>query len=394
MALFDDLRLFAPPLGAAAGRGRFLIGCAVERQRTRPDRRGRLLQRSHRPSDAAGRRARRRGDQRRGRDQRPAARAGRSGRLRRPRLGRLRRERPLRLGRRPPSSGHLFSGTTLAAAPVYNGGGDPVVADLARRLPRPRCPPRASYTFRVCPSDLAHGAALAHWVRDRLAPQRGAVLYLNDEYGRGIRQTFVAEFVRLGGELAGRRSRISATSPTWAPISTAWRAVTSARVPRGGRQPGRGRGDHPPGAQARPRRAGARRRRARGHRGRRARWPRASTSRRPTSRSIPTAANRRFVEAYRRKFPDAGLPNQPAAGDLRCRLPAAGRDRPGRDRPGRRSGGRSRASGSVTPPFEGVTGAVAFDALGDVPDQNVYVGLVRSGAVEVVNGADAPEGTR
>jgi ABC-type branched-subunit amino acid transport system substrate-binding protein len=50
--------------------------------------------------------------------------------------------------------------------------------------------------------------------------------------------------------------------------------------------------------------------------------------------------------------------------------------------------------GSVTQAFEGVTGTVAFDANGDVPDQNVYIGLVRSGAVGVVNGADAPEGTQ
>ena len=52
-----------------------------------------------------------------------------------------------------------------------------------------------NYTFRICPSDLAHGAALAHWVRDRLHLTHGAVLYLNDQYGRGIRQTFVAEFL-------------------------------------------------------------------------------------------------------------------------------------------------------------------------------------------------------
>ena len=48
--------------------------------------------------------------------------------------------------------------------------------------------------------------------------------------------------------------------------------------------------------------------------------------------------------------------------------------------------------GSVTPPFEGVTGTVAFDANGDVPNQNVYIGLVQRGAVEVVNGADAAGG--
>ena len=46
---------------------------------------------------------------------------------------------------------------------------------------------------------------------------------------------------------------------------------------------------------------------------------------------------------------------------------------------------RSPRSGSETPAFEGVTGVVAFDAAGDVPDQNVYIGMVHGGAVEVAN---------
>ena len=105
--------------------------------------------------------------------------------------------------------------------------------------------------------------------------------------------------------------------------------------------------------------------------------------------SIPDRANRRFVEAFRRKYPDAGAPNQPAAGDLRRDLPAARRHRPGRARAARRSAARWPASARVTPPFEGVTGTVAFDAIGDVPNQNVYIGLVQHGAVEVVNGVEA-----
>jgi branched-chain amino acid transport system substrate-binding protein len=94
--------------------------------------------------------------------------------------------------------GHLFSDATLAAAPVYNGGDDPVVA-VSPSSSAPECRPRA--TFRVCPSDNAHGAALAQWARHRLGFQRGAVLYLNDPYGRGIRRTFVEEFTHLGGVL-------------------------------------------------------------------------------------------------------------------------------------------------------------------------------------------------
>ena len=96
--------------------------------------------------------------------------------------------------------GHLFSGTTLAAAPVYNGGDDPVAA-ISPSSSSPEVSSAGDHTFRVCPSDLAHGAALAEWVRETLNLERGAVLYLNDQYGRGIRQTFVEHFTRLGGRL-------------------------------------------------------------------------------------------------------------------------------------------------------------------------------------------------
>jgi ABC-type branched-subunit amino acid transport system substrate-binding protein len=92
------------------------------------------------------------------------------------------------------------------------------------------------------------------------------------------------------------------------------------------------------------------------------------------------------VEAYRRKFPGVGLPNQPAAATydavhlLRDVIARAGTDRQAVRRV-------LAAVGSETPPFEGVTGVVAFDARGDVPDQNVYIGKVSAGAVEVANRA-------
>src|ERR687895_2641792 len=96
--------------------------------------------------------------------------------------------------------GHLFSGPTLAAAPVYNGGSDPVPA-ISPSSSSPDISTAGDYTFRICPSDLAHGVALAKWVHDTLGLQRGAMLYLNDQYGRGVRQMFVREFTRRGGIL-------------------------------------------------------------------------------------------------------------------------------------------------------------------------------------------------
>ena len=41
--------------------------------------------------------------------------------------------------------------------------------------------------------------------------------------------------------------------------------------------------------------------------------------------------------------------------------------------------------GTSSPAYGGVTGIVAFDKAGDVPEQNVYIGMVRGGLVEVAN---------
>ena len=278
--------------------------------------------------------------------------------------------------------GHLFSGMTLAAAPVYNGGDDPVVA-VSPSSSSPEVTAAGDFTFRICPSDLAHGTELAHWVRDRLHLTRGAVLYLNDEYGRGIRQTFVSEFTRLGGELEsvdpylGEQPEVGPyldrlaheRAPEFLLVagnrSEAEEILRQAHK-RKLMMPVVG-GDGLEGIQD----AGA--------------LADGVYLSSPYFPSIPSAANHRFVEAFRRKY--NALPNQPAAGTydalylLKDVIARAGTKRADVRRV-------LAGVGSVTPPFEGVTGTVAFDANGDVPNQNVYIGLVQHGQVTVVNGVE------
>jgi branched-chain amino acid transport system substrate-binding protein len=278
--------------------------------------------------------------------------------------------------------GHVYSGLTLAAAPVYNGGSDPVAA-VSPSSSSPEITDAGGYTFRVCPSDLAHGRALAHWVRDRLHLSRGAVLYLNDLYGRGIRQTFVTEFTRLGGELEAVDPYLG-DQPDVGPYldrlarghqpeflivagnrSEAEEILRQARK-RGLTMPVLG-GDGLEGIEA----AGP--------------LSDGVYLSSPYFPSIPSDANRRFVEAFRRKY--RAVPNQPAAATydaiyiLRNVIAHAG--------PGRANVRRALAMvGSVTPPYDGVTGTVAFDANGDVPNQNVYIGQVQHGAITVMNGLE------
>src|SRR5215210_5772714 len=277
--------------------------------------------------------------------------------------------------------GHLFSGTTIAASPVYNGGSDPVAA-ISPSSSSPEISTAGDYTFRVCPSDLAHGVALARWVYDTLGLRRGAVLYLNDQYGRGVRQTFVRDYLRRGGELVSIDPYLGDT-PDVGPYLD--RLVKIGRVQflmiAGNRseaeeilRQSRGRGLQMPvlggdgleGIEE----AGAI-----------ADGVYLSAAYLPT---LSTASNRAFVQAYRKRFPGAGLPNQPAAATydavylLRNVLAKSG--------PKRADVRRALAQvGTALPAFKGVTGTVAFDMRGDVPNQAVYIGVVRDGGVHLAS---------
>jgi branched-chain amino acid transport system substrate-binding protein len=101
--------------------------------------------------------------------------------------------------------------------------------------------------------------------------------------------------------------------------------------------------------------------------------------------SLATPANKAFLQAYRKKFPGTGFPNQPAAATydavylLRDVIAKAGSKR----EDVRRALARV---GSGLPAFKGVTGTVAFDMRGDVPNQSVYIGMVRDGTVRLATG--------
>jgi branched-chain amino acid transport system substrate-binding protein len=96
--------------------------------------------------------------------------------------------------------GHLTSEAAIAAADIYNGGRDPVVA-ITPSASNPDLTASGRFTFRVCATDLAHGTTLARFAIERLGARRAAILYLDDDYGRGILGTFADEFRRLDGTI-------------------------------------------------------------------------------------------------------------------------------------------------------------------------------------------------
>jgi branched-chain amino acid transport system substrate-binding protein len=276
--------------------------------------------------------------------------------------------------------GDVYSGTTLAAAPVYNSA---QVIQISPSSSSPLLSGAGPWTFRTCPSDLQHGAVLARFAAEQLGLRRATVLYLNDEYGRGLRQTFALEFSRVGGMVEEMDPYLGSRPDVGTYLDRLARRGTSDFIFLG-----RNRGEAEETLRA-----------ARAHgvrlplfggdglEGLEEAGPLAEGSYVSSGylASIDTPRNREFVAAYRREHPRAPLPHQPAAATydimylLRNAIAKAGTN------PQHLRDAIS-ANGGADPPFEGVTGAIAFDENGDVPRQPVVVGRIENGTVRAVGG--------
>ena len=270
--------------------------------------------------------------------------------------------------------GHLTSGTSLAAGRVYGETRRPVVM-ISPSASSPDLSGVNPYVFRICPTDLSHGAQLARFARQTLGARRIGVIYVDDDYGRGLRLSFAAEFRRLGGEVVEEDPALS-TTPSLEPYLSRLRqsggvdAVVLA-TERGGaelalRDMGRigvrwavlG-GDALSGIETAA--------------------PLAEGVRLSTAYLVdrPGVRNDRFVEAYSRAYPGE-RPDHRGAGayDIVHLLGTVFAD-VGTDRRAIRD--RVARIGMDAPAFEGVTGTIAFDARGDVPAKSVVLGAVRGG---------------
>jgi branched-chain amino acid transport system substrate-binding protein len=99
--------------------------------------------------------------------------------------------------------GHIGSAASIAAADVYNHPARGLL-QISPASSSPALSEAGEWTFRICPTDLQHGPALASWTREKLGLDHAAVLYANDEYGRGLLETFGAAFEGAGGQLVAR----------------------------------------------------------------------------------------------------------------------------------------------------------------------------------------------
>jgi branched-chain amino acid transport system substrate-binding protein len=272
--------------------------------------------------------------------------------------------------------GHLNSSSTISAAAIYGGGSRPV-SMITPSASSPDVSGLGPYVFRACPSDLAHGRELARYAWRQLGARRAAVIYLNDEYGRGVRQTFTREFIRLGGTVMAESPYLSAT-PSLEPYLAALRQ-------RGGVDVLMLATDRP-GAQLALREMA----------GLGVQWPviggdalTGIEGLGPLAEGVhvseaylpdkPGQRNATFVSAYARAFGGQAPDHRGASAYDIVYMLARAIDAAGSSRRAVRD--YLARVGHGLPPFEGVTGTIAFDTAGDVPDLGVVIGAVRGGHI-------------
>ena len=276
--------------------------------------------------------------------------------------------------------GHVYSGETLAAAPVYNAAG---VLQISPSSSAPSVTQVGKWTFRVCPSDQQQAAALARFVSDRLQLRQGTILYLNNDYGRGLRRAFDIEFSRLGGEIDANGPYLTTEPDVNAYLDRLITRDHSEFVFLAGNQD----------------EAASILRQAHAHKltvpilggdgleglereGTLGDGTYVSNGYLP---DFDSPENHRFVQAYQKAYPTSKPPTQAAAATydilnlLREQLEQAGTDR-------RRLRDAVAEVGRERPPYRGVTGAIAFDEHGEVPHQRVVIGRISGGSIHAVEG--------
>lgn len=277
--------------------------------------------------------------------------------------------------------GHGASATTLAAAPTY-GGAEPV-AVVSPSASTPLLTEAGPWVFRVCPSDSLHGLELADWARSRFGARRAAVLYLNDDDGRGLRDAFTSAFEELGGTIVSsdpyldelpsfrpyleriqRRGGADVLLLAGPSTGTGAARILSTRDSLGLDLPVLG-----GSALAGVERLGDR-----------------SEGVHVSAAYLPDpSGGDAFVRAYQ-EASGGRLPDQHAAGSYDAvRLIAAAVAAVGADR--ERIRDWLEGVGTRQPAFDGVAGRIVFDANGDVPDLPVTMAVVRSGGMRRAGGS-------
>lgn len=91
--------------------------------------------------------------------------------------------------------GPLTSSVALAQAPIMNKHG---LVQFAIGATAPAYTSAGPYSFRLVPTDAFQGRYIAKWANDQGKWKTYAVIYVNDDYGRGLAEVFQAGLKEIG----------------------------------------------------------------------------------------------------------------------------------------------------------------------------------------------------
>lgn len=272
--------------------------------------------------------------------------------------------------------GHVNSGTMTAAGPIYD---ENELAAVATSATSPLVAGLGPWVFRIASSDSANAVALAQ--RAQQLGQRIAVLYANDDYGRGLATSFRDAVTAAGGRVVESDPYLE-TTEDFSPYLERMRRQAVDLVFIAGLEEGAARAIR----QAQAIGLDARFIGGDGVEGLVGMGP-AYDGTRVGLLFHPDAnpAARDFAAAYRAAYgrdPDSFA----ASGYDAVRLIARAVREGAADRASIREHleevGRAGGSG----PFEGATGTLRFDERGDPADKEFAIGVIRDGRIELDGG--------
>lgn len=103
--------------------------------------------------------------------------------------------------------GHICSSCTLAGGPIYNAAG---LTAMTVNSSNPTITEQGwKYIFRSTPTDAQQGVAIVDFATKNLRAKKVAMIYSNDDYGLGLKQSATAEISKVGASLVATETFIT-----------------------------------------------------------------------------------------------------------------------------------------------------------------------------------------
>ena len=109
--------------------------------------------------------------------------------------------------------GHTFSGTSIAASPIYEEAGIPAISPVAIA---DELTIESPWYFRTIYNGSTQGSLMALYAANALGYDRASVIYRDDPYGITINEGFEAQFSELGGTIGNAWTVDVDVSGNWA----------------------------------------------------------------------------------------------------------------------------------------------------------------------------------